>query len=126
MIDRELRKKHWKSLQTMKDLKFQDNRAYRKVEKCLEKIYDQLKNYEDRSDGKVLMARYIHSDIHNSSIGTTLSQLESCGVLKERSSSSPKSYEPSVHVEKLQVVADCIYGNHPDPEVQQRGFGVEG
>ena len=110
----------------MRNLRFHDARAYRKVEKCLVKIYEQLKNYEDKNDRKVLMAKYIDADVHNTSIGTTLSQLETCSVLKERSSSSPKSYEPSVHLEKLQVVADFIYADHPDPEIQDRGFGIEG
>jgi hypothetical protein len=126
MIDSELENKHKKSLQAIRDLKFHNDRTYRKVEKCLQRIYDQLKNYKEISNGKLLMAKYIEADIHNSSIGTTLSQLENCGVLKERSSSSPKSYERSVHVEKLQVVADFIYADHPDPEIQDRGFGIEG
>jgi hypothetical protein len=126
MIDEELRRKHQDAIDELKDIQFKNNRTYRKVEKCLERIYEQLKNYPDRNNGKLLMSKYLHSDLHNSSIGTTLSKLEDCGVLEERSSSNPKSYEPSVDVERLQVIADFMYPDHPDPEIRSQGFGVEG
>jgi hypothetical protein len=126
MMDSKLRSKHQDAIDELRNIQFENNRTYRKVEKCLERIYDQLKNYKERSNGKLLMAKYIHTDVHNSSIGTTLSKLEDCGVLQERSPSNPKSYEASVDVERLQVVADFMYADHPDPEVESKGFGVEG